>query len=166
MKKALAIVLCVLAVCFASCNKEKEKPNQKFVGCYNGNICINATISAEGQLMPIDSIEAALSMDIQAGEKDNEITAICRFEEEERTLNGTVTENNVDFEPITIYENQDGIEVRGDIHLKGVLNGTMLDINGDVTGSGNITIELLPAPIPVTLSGTITGTLNQTDVIQ
>ena len=106
MKKALAIILCVVAVCFASCNK--EKPNQKFIGSYQGNSIVNLTISALGQTLPFDSITANVAMEITAGSADDKIVANFTVENETRTLNGTVNNDEISFEPLTVKENIEG----------------------------------------------------------
>lgn len=162
MKKALAIVLCVLAVCFASCNK--EKPNQKFVGNYNGEMIADITISALGQSMPIDSVAMPLNMEITAGNKNDEVVAICTIEEEECTFNGIVNGDNVDFDKTTISKEVEGSLVDLTIDLNGTLAGAILNVNASLEGSGNVVME--GYQIPVTLTGKAYGALNKTDVIQ
>lgn len=165
MKKALAIILCIVAVCFASCNK--EKPNQKFIGSYQGKMTGNITI--KGQIpgmdpmeMPFDSLEMDLIMSITAGNKDDKVVANCTIMEENHTLNGTVNGDAVDFDPLTISRDIDGSHVNITIDLSGnKVNETTLNIAGNITGDGTAVIDLIPIPIPITFNGTINGTLNK-----
>ena len=117
MKKALAIILCVVAVCFASCNK--EKPNQKFIGSYQGNSIVDLTISALGQTLPFDSITANVAMEINAGSADDKVVANFTIENETRTLNGTVNNDEISFEPLTVKENIEGSQIDITINLNG-----------------------------------------------
>ena len=165
MKKALAIILCVVAVCFASCNK--EKPNQKFIGSYQGKMTGNITI--KGQIpgmdpmeMPFDSLEMDLIMSITAGNKDDKVVANCTIMEENHTLNGTVNGDAVDFDPLTISKDIEGSHANITIDLSGnKVNENTLNIAGNITGDGTAVIELIPIPIPVTFNGTISGALNK-----
>lgn len=160
MKKALAIILCVVAVCFASCNK--EKPNQKFIGSYQGNSIVDLTISAFGQTLPFDSITANVAMEITAGSADDKIIANFTVENETRTLNGTVNNDEISFEPLTVKENIEGSQIDITINLNGnKVNNNTLNLNGNITGSGTIIIEDFTTPIPATITGTINGTLNK-----
>lgn len=161
MKKALAIILCVVAVCFASCNKEpEEKPNQRFIGNYQGNVTIDFTISALGQVLPMEPVETPMAMNITAGSNDNEIVAICTIQEEARTLNGTVNGDAVDFSPIDINENIEGSQVNITIDLDGnKVNENTLNISGSLSGDGNYNADGLS--IPVTMTGTASGVLNK-----
>ena len=165
MKKALAIILCIVAVCFASCNK--EKPNQKFIGNYQGKVTGNITIKGqipgmEPQEMPFDSLEMDLAMSITAGNKDDKVVANCTIMEENHTLNGTVNGDAVDFDPLTISRDIDNSHANITIDLSGnKVNESTLNIAGNITGDGTAVIELIPIPIPVTLNGTINGTLNK-----
>lgn len=157
MKKTLAIVLCILAVCFASCNK--EKPNQKFIGAYNGNMTTDIIGTAMNQSipLPVDTVEVAMT--INAGEKDTEVVANCTIQEETRTLKGTVNESTVDFEPLTISYNVEGSSASITIDLNGTLNGTALNVTGAISGNGTFVYENFP--ILFTLSGTTNGILNK-----
>ncbi len=160
MKKALAIILCVVAVCFASCNK--EKPNQKFVGNYQGDVTANFTITALGQVLPMDPVEMPMTMNITAGTNDDEIVAICTIQEETRTLNGTVNGDAVDFSPLVINEDIEGSQVNITIDLDGnKVNENTLNVGGSISGDGNIITDDIPMPIPVTMTGTASGVLNK-----
>ena len=160
MKKALAIILCIVAVCFASCNK--EKPNQKFIGSYQGNSIVDLTISALGQTLPFDSITANVAMEITAGSTDDKVVANFTIENKTRTLNGTVNNNEISFEPLTVKENIEGSQIDITINLNGnKVNSNTLNLSGNITGNGTIVLEDFPMPIPATISGTINGTLNK-----
>ena len=165
MKKALAIILCVVAVCFASCNK--EKPNQKFIGSYQGKVTGNITIKGqipgmEPQEMPFDSLEMDLAMSITAGNKDDKVVANCTIMEETHTLNGTVNGDAVDFDPLSISRDIDSSHANITIDLNGnKVNESTLNIAGNITGDGTAVIDLIPIPIPITFNGTINGTLNK-----
>ena len=175
MKKALAIILCVVAVCFASCNKEpEEKPNQKFIGSYQGKVTGNITVKGqvpgmEPMEMPFDSLEMDLIMSITAGNKDDKVVASCtiieenlNFQEETQILNGTVNGDAVDFDPLTINRDIDSSHANITIDLSGnKVNGITLNIAGNITGDGTAVIDLIPIPIPITFNGTINGTLNK-----
>ena len=159
MKKALAIILCVVAVCFASCNK--EKPNQKFIGNYNGDVTAEYKLSALGYDLDGDPLETNLTMVISAGQKDDQVVAICTIEDESRTVNGTVTDNFVDFDPLVINEDIEGSQVNITVDLNGTLNDNVMNVTGTLAGSGTIIYEEFPTPIPFTMTGTVNGALNK-----
>ena len=161
MKKALAIILCAVAVCFASCNKEpEEKPNQRFVGNYSGDVTANFNISALGQAVPMEPVEMPMTMSITAGSNDNEIVAICTIQEEARTLTGTVNGDAVDFSPLVINENIEGSQVNITIDLDGnKVSENTLNVAGNMSGEGTLLVE--GYPIPVTMTGTASGVLNK-----
>ena len=160
MKKSLAIILCVVAVCFASCNK--EKPNQKFIGSYQGNSIVDLTISAFGQTLPFDSITANVAMEITAGSTDDKVVANFTIENKTRTLNGTVNNDEISFEPLTVKENIEGSQIDITINLNGnKVNSNTLNLSGNITGNGTIVLEDFPMPIPATITGTINGNLNK-----
>ena len=75
MKKTLIIALCCISVIFAACNK--EKPNEKFIGAYQGQGTISGMISMTvlGQLFQeeIPSETMPMSINIAAGQTDNEV---------------------------------------------------------------------------------------------
>ena len=168
MKKALAIILCIVAVCFASCNK--EKPNQKFIGSYQGKVTGNITIKGMEPIeMHFDSLEMDLALSITAGNKDDKVVASITIMKENlnllegtQTLNGTVNGDAVDFDPLTISRDIEGSHANITIDLNGnKVNGNTLNIAGNITGDGTAVIDLIPIPIPITFNGTINGTLNK-----
>lgn len=159
MKKALAIILCIVAVCFASCNKENA--NQKFIGNYSGNMTAILTLSAIGQQMNTDPIEVPTELQISAGNSGDKVVALFTIEEETRTLTGTANDNVVDFDPLVIDAVVEGLEVSMTIDLDGILDGTSLNVTGNINGSGTIVDEQLPMPMPFTASGTANGILNK-----
>lgn len=160
MKKALAIVMCIVAVCFASCNKEKSK--QKFIGNYRGELngSVVMTIPVIGEI-PFDSLTMDLSMEISAGNADNKVVAKCPLNDEVYTINGTTKNNVVSFEPLVIKRSEEGAEANVSIDLTGTLDGNKLNVNGKISGQGTAVDEMFPTPVNVTISGILTGTLNK-----
>ena len=175
MKKILFIAMCCITVLFAACKKdnpvEPEKPNEKFVGYYNGTSWVNGKIFLNNPLSPespltqdIDSLDLSMSFDITAGDADNKVVMVAKPENQEETytVNGTVSDNNVEFEAFTIEkdfsENQITGTVNATLVMSGTLSGNTLNIVGTITGNGTTTSYI---SLPFTLEGDMTGTFTK-----
>lgn len=175
MKKILFIAMCCFTVLFAACKKdnpvEQVKPNEKFVGCYNGTSWVNGKIFVTNPMSPetpmtqdIDSLDLSMSFDIAAGDADNKVvmTAKPENQEETYTVNGTVSDNNVEFEAFTIERDFAEDQITGTVNatlvMSGTLSGNTLNIVGTITGNGTTTSYI---SLPFTLEGDMTGTFTK-----
>ena len=175
MKKTLIIAMCCITVLFAACKKdnpvEPEKPNEKFIGNYAGACLINGTASLINPLSPntpisqaIDSLSLPMSLIIAAGEADDKVimTAKPENQEETYTVNGTVSDNNVEFEAFTMESDFSEGQVFGTVSatlvMSGTLTGNTLNVSGTITGNGTATNL---ANIPFNLAGDMTGTFTK-----
>lgn len=175
MKKILFIAMCCITVLFAACKKdnpvEQVKPNEKFVGCYNGTSWINGKIMLNNPLSPdtpmtqdIDSLDLTMSFDITAGDADNKIVMVAKPENQEETytVNGTVSDNNVEFEAFTIERDFAEDQITGTMSatlvMSGTLSGNTLNVVGTITGNGTTTSVIT---LPFTIEGDMTGTFTK-----
>ncbi len=175
MKKILFIAMCCITVLFAACKKdnpvEQVKPNEKFVGCYNGTSWINGKIFVTNPMSPetpmtqdIDSLDLSMSFDIAAGDADNKVvmTAKPENQEETYTVNGTVSDNNVEFEAFTIERDFAEDQITGTMSatlvMSGTLSGNTLNVVGTITGNGTTTQVIT---WPFTIEGDMTGTFTK-----
>ena len=175
MKKILFIAMCCITVLFAACKKdnpvEQVKPNEKFVGCYNGTSWVNGKIFVTNPMSPetpmtqdIDSLDLSMSFDIAAGDADNKVvmTAKPENQEETYTVNGTVSDNNVEFEAFTIERDFAEDQITGTMSatlvMSGTLSGNTLNVVGTITGNGTTTSVIT---LPFTLEGDMTGTFTK-----
>ncbi len=175
MKKILFIAMCCITVLFAACKKdnpvEQVKPNEKFVGCYNGTSWVNGKIFLTNPMPPetpmtqdIDSLDLSMSFDIAAGNADNKVvmTAKPENQEETYTVNGTVSDNNVEFEAFTIERDFAEDQITGTMSatlvMSGTLSGNTLNVVGTITGNGTTTSVIT---LPFTIEGDMTGTFTK-----
>ena len=165
MKKTLIIALCCISVIFAACNK--EKPNEKFIGAYQGQGTISGMISMTvlGQLFQeeIPSETMPMSINIAAGQTDNEVVLTYHNDDPDMNLvfTGTVTDNKVTFNPLTVSQTVDGGSITGTIDMAGTLNEAEGKLQIDGTFDANGTIADGGFNQPYSLNGTITANLTK-----
>jgi hypothetical protein len=164
MKKTLIIAMCCITVLFASC--KKEKPYEKFIGSYEGDALLKGTVSVSmGGTSLNKDLENPVPMvvSLTAGDADNKLVMTYTPEDQDETYTviGTITDDQVAFDPVQIEQEIEGSTVKLTIDMDGVLAGTIFVLNGTFTGNGNITILDLPTPVPFTASGTISANLNK-----
>lgn len=164
MKRTLIIALCCLTALLAACNK--EKPNEKFIGDWYGNgvanVTMTITLPAGGPInQEFNNITVPMSINLAAGETKDQVIFTYTNEEvhETYTTKGTVKNNDVDFDPISVNITVEGTTVAATLDLKGILStsGDVLALNGAVSGQGN----LADGGVPYTATGTITANLNR-----
>lgn len=164
MKKSLlTVAFCCIVMLFASC--KKEAANEKFIGTYNGQATLSATINTPGiGQMPM-SRTTEIVMSIAAGDADNRVVATITAAGEEETepfvINGTVEGTKIDFDDYNRTETVEGSTITAEGDLDATLSGNVLTLDGELEGSGTIVMEELPMPMPITVKGTITGNLNK-----
>jgi hypothetical protein len=160
MKKTFIIALCCLTALLAACNK--EKPNEKFVGDYEGSGVVNATMTVAG-IYPqeFNDVDLPIKINIAAGDADNKVilTYINAELDETYTATGTVNGNDIDFDPVTINTVVESYEVEATLDLDGSLSGNDLTLNGSVKGGGTFAQSGFQAPY--TIEGTMTGTVTK-----
>lgn len=159
MKKTLIIAMCCLTVLFAAC--KKEKPYEKFVGTYEGNTSIHATISfnspiGTGMSQSFDFV-SPMNITLSAGNADNKLILTYKPEDEETiyTTTGTITDNKVVFDPVQLNEVIDEYTVNAQVNMNGSITDNAFTLQGDINGTGQIEI------LPFSLSGNFSGVLNK-----
>lgn len=166
MKRTIIIAMCCLAVLLAACNK--EKPNEKFIGDWYGNGIANVTMSLTvptggSYTQDFNNITVPMSINLAAGETKDQVIFTYTNEEvhETYTTKGTIKNNDVDFDPISVNITVEGTTVMATLDLKGVLSTSedVLALNGTVSGQGNYAEGGLF--VPYTANGTITANLNR-----
>jgi len=165
MKKSLIIALCCITVLFTAC--KKEKPYEKFIGDYYGSAMLNGTLSISAAGMSLNrDIEQTFPMGItlSAGTADNILvmTYTPEGEDEIYTVNGTINEDQVTFEPVLVNENIEGVDVNLTLNLSGSIANNIFALTGNFSGNGNISLLEQPIPLPFTVTGTVSGNLNKT----
>ncbi len=166
MKRTIIIAMCCLAALLAACNK--EKPNEKFIGDWYGNGIANVTMSLTvptggSYNQDFNNITVPMSINLAAGETKDQVIFTYTNEEvhETYTTKGTIKNNDVDFDPISVNMTVEGTTVTATLDLKGVLSTSedVLALNGTVSGQGNYAEGGLF--VPYTANGTITANLNR-----
>lgn len=166
MKRTLIIALCCLTALLAACNK--EKPNEKFIGDWYGNgvANVNLTLTAPNggsYSQEFNNITVPMNINLAAGETKDQVIFTYTNEElhETYTTKGTIKNNDVDFDPISVNMTVEGTTVTATLDLNGILstNEDVLALNGSVSGQG-IYAEGGHL-IPYTATGTITANLNR-----
>lgn len=159
MKKTLIIALCCLTALLAACNK--EKPNERFIGDYEGSGLVNGTMYVLTYNQEFTDVELPMKFNIAPGDADDKVilTYINDELEETYTATGTVTNNDVVFDPVTVNTVVTSYVVEATLNMTGVLSGTTLTIDGTVTGGG--TYSEGGFQIPYTIEGTVTGTVEK-----
>ena len=149
-----------------------EKPNAKFVGHYEGDALFTGTTKAE--MNGMDPIEqevtdrpAPVILDLSAGEGPNEVVGVCKTEDQEMEIKGTVDGNIVTFEAVnttfTFNYNMNGINISPTMdvtyNVKGTLEGGALSLDGSCVGNGTINLFIYNGTIAI--DGTLGGSLNK-----
>lgn len=178
MKKTLVLLMCCLAMAFASCHKdpqptpENEPANKRFIGFYEGNIYLNGTANAP-QLaqfnmpdgLPLDSMMFQLTANITAGENDETanvlFTIISEPENQSYETTGTVSGNTINFGDLTYHYVEGPSTFDVTLTLTGNLNGNALTLTGPATGTGKVNIEGFPVPLDITVEANVDGIIRK-----
>ena len=149
-----------------------EKPNEKFVGHYEGNALgtgsYQAEITGTGPIQEeFTDREVPVILDIEAGDNMNEVVATCTIEDRTMTTKGYVEGDKVTFEAIndvvsfaydlgfmTIYP-----EVNLTYMVVGTLVESKLNLDGTCTGNGEINAFFYNGTL--TVDAIIGGSLNK-----
>lgn len=164
MKKAFLIVLCSIAIVFASCKKPVEPEpidySTNYVGNYLGQFTLAITSmnnQATSLSFPIDSIQ----MNIAKGAEANTITATMTIDNEAYQAVGTATAEKADFGSIHLDLNKPDFTLNLDLRLESspIQNDT-LNIMGDFAGHGTIMFMGEEQPLNE-VSGNVNGKLGK-----
>lgn len=165
MKKTFILALCCISLVFAAC--KKEKPYEKFIGSYEGSALLRGTVSFNMGSMGsfVQDIENTFPMDItlSAGNADNKLvmTYTPDDQSETYTATGTITDDQVVFDPIEVEQEIEGALISLTLDLEGTLSGNIFALSGTFNGDGNLTIADYPLPIPYSVTGTVSANLDK-----
>ena len=149
-----------------------EWPNAKFVGHYEGDALFTGIMKAEMDGM--DPIENELTdkafpvtLDLRQGEALTDVIGICKIEDQEMEITGTVEGNTVTFEAVntTVSYNYEfnGFNIPLNMNITyavtGVLDNETLALDGSCNGEGELHILIYNGTS--TLEGTIGGSLTK-----
>lgn len=165
MKKIFALMACCLAIVFTACNDDPDEPyvapNKAFVGYYSGPITVNAVSPELGENLPFN-FTVTLNADIQAGSADDKVDVVFSIDENTYETQGTVSGSNLNFGTLT-YQYVEGPSVFDvNLYLTGTLSTsekTLLSMDGTCDGSGTVLFEGMV--IPLTMTGTVNGTMTK-----
>lgn len=164
MKKTLIIALCCITVLFAAC--KKEKPYEKFVGMYDGEVLINGTFQVP--LFPqlnriIENEPFKLDFTLTQGSNDNQVILTYKPQGQNETYatTGNIKDNFVDFEPITVNQDIDQSHLNATIDLEGTIADNQLALEGTMSGKGSLMYGEMTFPVNYTIDATLNGTIQR-----
>ena len=150
-----------------------EKPNEKFVGHYEGEALFTGTMEAAVSGMEPVQQEVAerpfpVTVDLRAGETVTEVIGTCKIDDQEMEIKGTVNGNTVTFEAVntTVTFNYDlgGFSLNPEVNItydvKATLENEKLSIDGSCIGNGEIHMLFYNGTIAI--DGTLGGKLDKT----
>ena len=150
-----------------------EKPNEKFVGHYEGEALFTGTMEAtvsgmEPMQQEVSESPFPVTVDLRAGETVTEVVGICKIDNQEMEIKGTVDGNNVTFEAVntTVTFNYDlgGFSLQPEVDVtydvKATLENQKLTLDGTCTGNGEIHMFFYNGTIAI--DGTLGGNLEKT----
>lgn len=154
-----------------------EKPNERFVGHYEGDIFINGNYSADLSVIglqegDLDSIPFYTIADITAGENMNEVEAVITLGDNPNTVKGTVDGDNIVFDEINgkfvfdySYDGLFTINIPIELDVTYTMHGTLIDgilnLEGECQGGGDISTLGGIVNGPMTMQGTLNGSLTK-----
>lgn len=163
MRKSIIIALCCITVLFAAC--KKEKPYEKFVGDYLGQVLINGTMDVPLFNYNQELVDQPFNMNLTLtqGTTDDQVILTYHPEGQNETYatTGTIVNDFVDFEPINIETDVDQSHIKASFDFEGTLvDNVQLAMKGTINGNGTIQMgQDIPIPTPFTITGTAKGTL-------
>lgn len=147
-----------------------EKPNAKFIGHYEGDALFTGIMKAE--VAGVDPIEQEVTdkaipviLDLRDGETLTEVIGTCKINDQEMELKGTIDDNTVTFEAVSMtvttnYE-MNGFNIPLSMtvtySVTGMLDNETLTLNGNCNGAGEIHILIYNGT--TSIEGTIGGSL-------
>lgn len=140
--------------------KSIAAPVPAFEAHYQGIVNLDATAAAMMFTYPIN---VDYEMDIMLSESDTEgqMNAIIIFAGNQYTTTGSKSDDLIDLEPFDVTLDYEGSTVNATIDINATIGEDILSVQGNLNGSGNITIPDMPIAIPATIEGTISGDLNE-----
>ena len=149
-----------------------EKPNEKFVGHYEGEALFTGTMEAtvsgmEPMQQEVNDRPISVTVDLRAGETVNEVVGTCKTEGQEMEIKGTVDGNTVTFEAanttVTLNYDLGGFSLQPAVdmtyNVKATLENEKLAIDGNCTGEGEIHMLFYNGTIAI--DGLLGGSLNK-----
>ena len=150
-----------------TCN---EKPNAKFLGRYEGNALATGTMVTNIQgIDPMDFTDRPVPviLNLESGEKINEVVGTCKVEDRTVECKGTVEGNVVTFSAINdvvTFTHPDypmlPIPLNVTYTIKGTLNGEQLALEGDFVGNSQIPMGG-EGTATIDMNGTVGGSLEK-----
>ena len=142
--------------------KSIDAPVPAFEAHYQGLVNLDATAASMMFTYPIN---VDYDMDIMISETnvEGQVNATIIFAGNSYTTTGTKEDNVIDLEPFDVVIDYDGSTVNATIDINGTIGEDILSVQGNLNGSGNITIPDMPIAIPATIEGTLAGDLNKVE---
>ena len=151
-----------------------EKPSAKFLGNYEGNALFTGTTEVavagmEPMQQEVTDHEMPVTLSITEGEHLNEVIAVCKINNQESTVTGTVEGDKVNFVltdvPYTFDYDMSEISfsptITMNLNLTATLVGSQLNLDGTCNGEGEVHILFYNGTIAI--DGTIGGSLDKTE---
>lgn len=177
MKKTLVLLMCCLAMAFASCHKDPqptpqaEPANERFKGYYEGDIYLNGTATAP-QLaefnmpsIPLDSMMFHLTAEITPADNDAKtnvlFTIISEPENQSYATTATANGNTISFGDLTYHYVEGPSTFDVTLTLTGNLNGNTLTLTGPATGTGQVVIDGFPVSLDITVEANVSGDIKK-----
>ena len=135
-------------------------PTPNWEAHYQGTVTLNATASATIYSYPIET-ESDMEINLADSDEEGIVSATVRYGEAIYSTTGTKEGNVIDFEPFDIMLSIEGSSVTVSLDMVGTIGESVLSVEGNVSGNGNITLPDIPFSIPTTIEGTIAGVLNE-----
>ena len=147
-----------------------EKPNAKFIGHYEGDALFTGVMKTE--IDGMDPLENELTdsafpvtLELSDGGDINKVTGICKINDQEMEIQGTVEGNKVTFEAVntTVSFNYEfnGFNIPLNMNITyavtGVLDQETLSLDGTCNGGGEVHVFLYNGT--TSIEGTIGGSL-------
>ena len=144
----------------------KENIAMNFAGSYKGYMITESTANIPGMgVMPVptDSVMTTIEIVINEGETTAEVT-ITTLDGESTVLNGTFDGTTLNFEPFTEDTNIPDIMTFTMIYtLHATRVDNFLNLNGSVTGSGEVLDSQTGVFVPISMEGTVSGDLEKVE---
>ena len=162
MKKVFVILMCCLGLAFTSC-KPEEKPYEKFVGNYLGNIELQGKLTSPlfpGVEYELDGSTFELRAKIEPGTADDKVIVTFTIQDESYTTTGTVSEEQIEFGTLSYTYVEEPSTFTVFLNLTGTLsNQNLITLTGPYTGNGDVTMEGMT--LVMNAAGNVTGELNK-----
>ena len=154
-----------------------ETPNMRFVGHYEGDLYICGVYKADLSVIGVqegdlDSIPFYTIADIVTGDNMNEVEATLTLGDQPNTVRGTVDGDNIVFDEISskfvfdyTYEGIFNINIPIELDVIFSMHGTLIEgilkLEGECQGGGDISIIGGVVNGPMTMEGTLSGSLTK-----